>query len=78
MTFKQAYAIAMKKSNRFREFDALVKAKKPNDQHTKCIFFTVDGENVFYYGFDGVEVQKGKHSARRAQQLLNSNCLIIL
>lgn len=80
MTFKQAYTHAIKHSQEFREFDMVVRSKKVNDHHTKCCAFTTDLENVFYYGFDGIDIQKGKYSPKRAAQLLNSGSvdLIIL
>lgn len=72
MTFKQAYDHEMKYSAEFREHDRLVKSKKPNDQKTYCLLFSPNLEEVFYYGFDGVDVCKGKHSAKRAKYLLES------
>lgn len=78
MTFKKAYTIAIEKSEDFREFDSLIKSKAANDQHTPCFIFSIDGESVFYYGFDGVDVQNGKYTARRAQQLLDRDMVTII
>lgn len=42
-----------------------------------CLQFAIDGE-VFFFGFDGVDYQAGKHSAKRSAKLLRDNrCLIL-
>ncbi len=67
MTARQAFKIAMSNPE-FLAHHKIVKnaeiqykvfplaAKK-----TRCLHFWVDGE-AFYYGFDGCEIQLGKHS----------------
>lgn len=78
MTFLQAYKLAMSRSEKFRNHDAIVKSKKANDAPTPCLIFSVERGEVFYYGFDGVEIQKGKHTARRAQTLFSREEVLII
>ena len=79
MTFTQAYKYAMNHSEKFRQHDAVVKSKKAHDAPTPCLIFSVEPGETFYYGFDGVDIQKGKHTARRAQTLFaREEVLIIL
>ena len=79
MTFKQAYDYAMATSESFRRHDKKVKEAMANGDSTGCMIFTVEPGATFYYGFDGVDLQKGKHTRKRAQQLLdNDEVLIIL
>ena len=79
MTFKQAYEYAMEHSRKFREHDAAVKAAAEKGEKTACLIFTVEPNATFYYGFDGVDLQKGRHTARRAATIMNrKEALIIL
>ena len=78
MTFKQAYEYAMAHSERFRKHDAKVKAKKPGDDATPCMIFTVSPGETFYYGFDGCDIAKGKHNPRRAPQLIDRGEVLII
>ena len=79
MTFKQAYTIAMERSERFRRHDAKVKAAQGGNEKTACCVFTVEAGQTFYYGYDGTEIVKGRHSARRSQVLIDrGEALIIL
>ena len=79
MTFKQAYGYAMAHSEAFRKHDAKVKAAQANGTECGCMIFSVEPGETFYYGFDGVDMHKGKHTARRAATLFNrADVLIIL
>ena len=78
MTFNQAYKMAMERSEHFRRHDAKVKEAMANGGDTACLIFSIEGE-TFYYGFDGVDLHKGKHTRRRACQLMDRHeSLIIL
>lgn len=72
MTFCKAFEYAMKNSEVFRKFDKMVERAIENGTDSGCMVFTIgqSGE-TFYYGFDGVDLHQGKHTARRAQILLN-------
>ena len=79
MTFKQAYKYAMEHSKKFREHDERVKNAIANHKMTPCLIFSVDPGQTFYYGFDGVDLHQGKHTAKRSQYLIeNEQTLIIL
>lgn len=79
MTFKQAYKYAMEHSNEFRKHDEMVKKAMENNEMSACLVFSVDPGQTFYYGFDGLELQKGRHTAKRSQYLIeNERALIIL
>ncbi len=73
MTFKEAYAKAMSNET-FRRHDEKVKAHK----YTACMLFTPNGEETFYYGFDGCEICKGKHSKKRADYLIKMDMVLDL
>ena len=78
MTFKQAYAYAMANSARFRAHDVAVKAAQEKGEQSSCLVFSVEPGETFYYGFDGVDLQKGRHTAKRAAQLLNRESVLII
>lgn len=69
MTFNQAYKIAMEKSATFRKHDLRVKEAMETGTATPCLIFTVEPHASFYYGFDGVDIQRGKHTRKRAMAL---------
>lgn len=72
MTFCKAFEYAMKNSEVFRKFDKIVERAIENGTDSGCMVFTIgqSGE-TFYYGFDGVDLHQGKHTARRSQVLLS-------
>lgn len=75
MKFKDAYNYAIQHSKTFREHDKRVKESIKG----VLIFSVYPTGETFYYGFDGVDILKGKHSPRRSAQLINrSEVLIIL
>lgn len=78
MTFKQAYEYAMEHSEKFRRHDAAVKEATKNNEQSACMVFSVEPGETFYYGFDGVDIQKGKHTSRRAATLFNRNEVLII
>lgn len=78
MTFKQAYEYAMQASETFRKHDARVKEAAERKEQSPCLVFSVSAGETFYYGFDGVEVQRGKHSGRRASKLQESGHVLII
>ena len=79
MTFKEAYAYAMEHSENFRRHDAKVKEAEKNGEPSNCMIFSVEPEETFYYGFDGVDLHRGKHNGKRSTYLLeNEEALIIL
>lgn len=78
MTFKQAYGYAMAHSESFRKHDARVKAAQASGSASACMIFSVEPGEVFYYGFDGVDMHKGKHTARRAATLLDRGEVLII
>lgn len=78
MTFNQAYNQAMERSAIFRRHDQHVKEAQKNGEQSSCLSFAIEGE-VFYYGFDGVDLHRGKYSKRRAAVLNDRDeSLIIL
>lgn len=78
MTFKQAYEYAMAHSEIFRKHDARVKAAQASGNQCGCMTFSVEPGETFYYGFDGVDVQKGKHTRKRAATLLNREEVLLI
>lgn len=78
MTFNQAYKYAMNHSEVFRRHDARVKEAQENRTQSACLIFSVEPGETFYYGFDGVDIQKGKHTRRRAAILENRDEVLII
>ena len=79
MTYTKAYQWAMDRSVEFRDHDMRVKSAMKNGGSTACLFFTCGTGESFYYGFDGVDLHCGKHTARRSSVLLQrGNVLVIV
>ena len=78
MTFKKAYEYAMANSEEFRNHDAYVKEMAKKGEQSSCLFFTVEPGETFYYGFDGCEMQKGKHSRRTSDRLIKADHVLII
>lgn len=79
MTFNQAYKYAMEHSEVFRKHDARVKEAQNNRTQSTCLIFSVEPHETFYYGFDGVDLHRGKHTRQRAARLFErEEALIIL
>ena len=78
MTFKQTYKYAMEHSETFRKHDSKVKEAQKNGTTSPCLIFSVEPETAFYYGFDGVDLQKGRHTRRRAMELINRDSALII
>lgn len=79
MTYSKAYEYAMKNSEVFRKFDKRVDRAIDNGADSGCLIFTI-GETgeTFYYGFDGVDLHQGKHTARRAEVLLRRKEALVI
>lgn len=71
MKFTEAYAIARSECNFINAATERVMNAMTYGGRTPCYLFAIDGE-VYYFGFDGVDLHKGKHSAARSAQLINS------
>ena len=78
MTFKAAYDYAMCNSEIFRAHDARVKEAQKNGIPSACLIFSVEPNQTFYYGFDGVNIQSGKHRTVRSLYLLNREEVLII
>lgn len=78
MTFNQAYKYAMEHSAIFRRHDAATKEAQANGTQGACMIFSVEPGETFYYGFDGVDIQKGKHTRRRAATLTSRDEVLMI
>lgn len=76
MTFKEALIIARDNEIFRKHFDEVMTAKF-HKIPTACMVFAVDGE-CFYFGFDGVDLSKGKHTEKRSRQLIDRNEALII
>lgn len=70
MRFKEAYEIALNECAFINHATEVVKRAIRNGEQSPCYQFAI-GDEVFYFGFDGVDLHKGKHTARRSAQLIN-------
>ena len=78
MTFNKAYKIAMDKSESFRRNDANVKKAIESGERSACLLFSVEPGETFYYGFDGFDLHKGKHSKKRSAILLDREDAVLI
>ena len=78
MTFNEAYVVAMQKSVTFRNFDTMVRESIVKGKPTACMTFAVSADEMFYYGFDGVDLQTGKHSSKRAAQIVKEHRVLLI
>ena len=78
MSFKEAYEYAMERSESFRKHDEAVKMAEAKGEQSPCLSFTVEPGESFYYGFDGVEMHKGKHTRRRTSRLIETDSVLII
>lgn len=69
MTIKQAIEYAAGKSAKARKHFERVRAAMANGRYTGCYIFAI-GKETFYYGFDGVDLHRGRHSQSRAAHIL--------
>ena len=69
MKFAEAYEIAYNECNFIRRATERVKECIMLGQASPCFLFTI-GTETFYFGFDGVQVVKGKHTQKRSEQLI--------
>lgn len=78
MTFKQAYKYAYEHSASFRKHDERVKRAQQTGEPTSTLIFSVEPGETFYYGFDGFDVQTGKHTPKRSVYLFNRDQVLII
>lgn len=78
MTFNQAYKYAMRHSEVFRNYDANVKRAKKENRNSPCMAFAVSPNEAFYYGFDGVEMHKGKYNRATTDRLSKMGMIHII
>ena len=70
MTFNEAYAIAMEECAFMQHATEVVKNAIRNKEQSPCYVFAV-GSEAFSFGFDGVDLHKVKHTAKRSEVLIN-------
>lgn len=70
MKFEEAIAIAKNECGFIHAAEERVINAIIHDVKTPCYLFAIDGI-VYYFGFDGVDLHKGKHNAKRSEQLIN-------
>ena len=76
MKTKTAIALAMKNPE-FAAHAIQVANAIEQSKASSCMYYAIGGE-TFYYGFDGVDMQSGKHSASTARKLLAEERALII
>lgn len=71
MNFKMAHHIAMNNTEYLNHVCNVARCVNANIQ-SPCLLFSIGNES-FYYGFDGVKLQMGKHSEKRSDYLIRTN-----
>ena len=69
MTFKRALELAEKNDPIVAKWAQQVRYAQKEGLSTSCIIFSI-GDEVFYYGFDGVDLHAGKHNARQSRMMI--------
>jgi hypothetical protein len=69
MTFKEAYEFARASSKDFRKDSDMITKGYRRGEHTPCLYWAVNNE-MFYYGFDGVDLHQNKYPQKRADYFL--------
>ena len=77
MKFNEAFEIAMAESADFRGHVDQVREAQESNGRTGCLIFSI-GDESFYYGFDGLDIVKGKHSAKRSAYLINRGETLVI
>lgn len=77
MTFRQALAYAVARSEIMADAVEKVQAAEGTGKAIHCYIFSI-GDEAFFYGYDGVEVQKGKYRPGRAQYLINKGETLVI
>ena len=80
MTFNEAYVLAMQNSEDFRRADRRTKDAIRGGKAEGCLLFAIGPEPTesFYYGFDGVDLNTGKHRADVSRVLLAYDRVLII
>ena len=73
MTVKKALEIATKND----EFRRLMAKVSVIDGFGRALIFAIDGE-CFYFGNDGIDMCKGKHTAKRSRWLIEHERVFIV
>lgn len=69
MTFNEAYKIAIAECEFMNHATEVVANAIRNKTESPCYQFAI-GNEAFYFGFDGVDLHKGKHTAKRSAELI--------
>ena len=70
MTFKRALELAEKNDPLIANHAQIVRRAQKDGTPTGCAIFSI-GDEVFYYGFDGVDLHAGKHAKRQARMMIS-------
>ena len=69
MKFEEAYEIAINECEFMKHAtEVVINAMRAGEQ-SPCYQFSI-GSEAFFFGFDGVDLHKGKHSPKRAATLI--------
>ena len=72
MTFIEAYNIAIAECEFMSHATEIVMDAMRNKTASPCYQFAI-GDEAFYFGYDGVDLHAGKHTAKRAAELIRRN-----
>ena len=72
MKFAEAYEIAMNECEFIKRAMARVQECIMLNIPSPCYLFSI-GDEVFYFGFNGADVLKGKHTHKRSRQLIDAD-----
>lgn len=77
MKFKDAYYIALLECEYLRHADEVMMNAFRQKVQSPCYRFAIDGD-VYYIGFDGVDLHKGKYSKARSRKLIEQGDVLII
>lgn len=76
MNAKEAFVLACRDPE-FLHYAKNVLDCIPLGLQSNCMIYAI-GHETFYFGFDGVDLQSGKHSAVRSKELLARNAALVI
>jgi len=76
MDVRQAVKIAMQ-NEEFKKHVSITSKLTGTDKAGPCLMFSISSES-FYYGYDVIDLQTGKHTPDRAKELIESGRTLVV
>ena len=77
MTFTEAYIMASKESKEFCKIKKEIHKRSEDNGDAICLLFSI-GTECFWYGWDGCDIVRGKHSGLVSHRLITSGQTLVI